>query len=159
MNQRRALKKAIYKAKENNQDTTDLENRLFNLKLSDKERLQQIRQEIILNINHEMTHLEIEYQTLYLKVSEKEFTLPYRIRYILNQRNSTLADKIENKFYGKKIEIHSIPDKFRYIYILVDSVLTRLNIETKQEYINKNWFWFQHQNRPKSYKNCLNLKR
>jgi len=161
MSQRSQLKKQIYKLQQAGQDFSSVQNKLDNIKLSPNQILQKIRTTIINSLDSDNIELEAQYRSLYMKVSGKAWVLPYRVKYLLNQRSSYLGDKIEFELstsFPRKVRIKSISESQRFVVLEVDGKDVRINIETKHAFVSRNWFWFKHKNMTKSYKNCVRLK-
>ena len=143
MSQRSMLKKKIYKLKQDGKDTSILEKQLSKIKLSPEQVLHQIRTAIIRDIHTNNIELEEKYKNLCKEVYGKKWVLPYRIKYLLNQRYSYLGDKVSDDlslFMPKTVEIKSIDKNQRFIVLLVNNERMRINVETKQAFSSKTFF-------------------
>ena len=176
MSIRKRLKKAIYKGLEKGLDVSNLEQELRDIPLSTKQQIQKIHQEmaeiyhyleendyspIVIDKKQELLNsLHIKLKPLQESLSIPNWELPYTIKRIIKQRGSyDLLLSVEDKYKNFKPDMILIENNtlVRYIIVSINGVNTRINVESKSHFIQRNWFWFQYSKTPKNYSNCLRL--
>jgi len=174
MSLRQQIKKKIYKAKQENKDTSVLEEELRVLSLDNKVILQQklgqinelykamevedFSPVIIDKIMPFTNKLDLEIRAIKEEIEpDIEWELPYFIKRIVKDKCYQYDRFLEIENYiknlkPKNIEILENDKNTRYIVISIDGIKKRFNIMTKKEIIGKNYYWLSQKIDPYTYR-------
>jgi len=163
MSIRQQLKKKIYKRKQSGLDSIELEKQLQSLSSTDEVILAQkqtryneiyeimdtnnFSSEILDKFMNEWNELSKSITKLKEKLFIPQWQVPYNVKYIIRKRSSYDIDTLKNiyDFYKdlepEEIKIIDNDVKTRYIVLSVNGKEKRFNIETKKEFVDKNYYW------------------
>ena len=177
MSIRQRLKKEIYQGKAKGKNVSHLEIRLASMTLTDEQKLTQKQSEYVrlykiiedsefnpITMDEIMpltNKLDEEIRVLRQSLHKEAWSMPYSIKKQINMKESNKGNEIEKILAleePKEIKLLQTSDLVRYVVLLVDGIERRFNILTKQQFIDRNWFWFQYKRGPKTYTNCLRHK-
>jgi len=174
MSLRQQIKKKIYKAKQENKDTSSLEEELRILSLDNKVILQQklgqinelytameaeeFNPVILDKLIPATNKLDLEIRAIREEIEpDIRWELPYFIKRILKDKCYQYDRFLEIDDYirdlkPKNIEVIENSKNARYVILSLDGVHKRFNVMTKNEIISKNYYWLSKKLDPDTYR-------